>query len=213
MKTLILVSALCFSSFAFGWCDLVEDPPVNESICQQERISMPAGGEWTKVSHNASANGLYLNGSLSLAAAVNLTGNSALVAKVTTRIAAVVSTEAKAVDTNDVWLDVVLKQRGNGERLMELKTFRYVGGSPQMVASSAEISLGNAAGTSYQLAYTYASGSLTVNINNASGTLLASQTIANFGNVLPMVTIRRGAQSSTSGIASATFETLTYSSN
>ncbi len=213
MKTLILATAICFSNFAFGWCDVVEDPPVNGATCQQETLRMPVGGEWTEVSHNASANGLYANGSLSVTATVDLTGSSALVAKVTSRIAAVVSTEAKAVDQNDVWVDVLLKQDSSGQRLMELKTFRYVGGSLQMVAASADISLGSAAITSYQLAYTYATGGITINIKNASGSLLASQTIANFGNVLPMVTLRRGPQTSSSGVASATFETLNYSSN
>ena len=92
MKTLILVSAICFSTFAFGYCDLIEDPPVNGANCNQEALRMPVGGEWTEVSHNASANGLYANGSLTVAASVNLTGSSALVAKVNSRIAAVVST-------------------------------------------------------------------------------------------------------------------------
>jgi hypothetical protein len=213
MKILLFVAALLFSNSALSGCEILEDPPISEMNCTDESLRMPVGGEWTEISHNPSSTGLFSNGSLVISAQTELSSGSAAVGKFKAKSAGMVGSTVKLVDYGDVWVDVVLNRQSNNVYKIDLIAYRYVEGKLTQISANNGIHLGNSSTANYQLAYTFGSGSLTAQVKSSSGSLLGQLTIANFGDVLPMVSARRGTQSSGSNVTSAAFSVLSFTAN
>jgi hypothetical protein len=107
----------------------------------------------------------------------------------------------------------VLNRQSNNVYKIDLIAYRYVEGKLTQISANNGIHLGNSSTANYQLAYTFGSGSLTAQVKSSSGSLLGQLTIANFGDVLPMVSARRGTQSSGSNVTSAAFSVLSFTAN
>jgi hypothetical protein len=206
MKSLLALSLL-LSSYAFAGCDLIEDPPISEVNCNDVRMMVPTGSEWTRLSHNATTNGLKNNGGLSAQVAVELSGSDALVGKIQATNPILDKSSVSAGTDESAWIDLVVHRASNGSSVLELIAYRYVAGQLQIENSvTTNASLSNSASLGFGVSYTYSANAVTVTIKAAnSGTVLSAMTMNNFGQTLPAIKLRRGVQPSASNVLTASF--------
>ena len=209
MKALIAMLFLV-SSYANADCDLIEDPPISEVNCNLNLVYLPSGSEWTRLYYKPDTKGLNNAGTLSAAVSVVMSANDALIGKI--------EASAPMLDQNSVtssadasaWIDVVLHRSSGGANTVELLAYRYVAGKLQVENSVATTALASSATTEFFLDYSFATnaGVATVTANiRAAGTkqLLGALSVAQFGQTLPSMKLRRGTQPAASGVLSANF--------
>ena len=209
LKTLIAMLILV-SSYANADCDLIEDPPISEVNCNLSRPYLPTGSEWTRLYYNPDNKGLNDAGALSAAVSVVMSGNDALIGKIEASSPLPNQDSVSASADSSAWIDVVLHRSSAGANTIELLAYRYVAGKLEVESSVTTSALGSSAMTEFGLDYSYATnaGLATVTANiRAAGTnqLLASLSVAQFGQTLPSLKLRRGTQPAASGVTSASF--------
>ncbi len=209
MKALLAMLIL-ISSYANADCDIIEDPPISEVNCNLNLAYLPSGSEWTRIYFNPTTTGLYDTGGMSAAVSVTMNSNDALIGKVEASSPLLDrGTVSAGADTN-AWIDVVLHRNSTGANSIELLGYRYVGGKPVLENSVTTANLGSTATTEFGISYSFTTiaGVATVTTNvRAAGTnqLVASLSVAQFGQILPTMKLRRGTQPANSGVLSANF--------
>ncbi len=209
MKALIAMLILV-SSYANADCDLIEDPPISEVNCNLDFAYLPTGSEWTRLYYKPDTKGLNNAGLMSAAVSLVMSGNDALIGKIEASAPMLDQTSVISSADATAWIDVVLHRNSSGANSIELLAYRYVAGKPQIESSVATAALSSSATTEFFLDYSFASnaGVATVTASiRAAGTkqLLGSLSVAQFGQTLPSMKLRRGAQSVASGVLSANF--------
>ncbi len=206
MKTLFAMLIL-LSSFANADCDLIEDPPISEVNCNLDSGYLPSGSEWTRLYYNPTTSGLNSTGSMSAAASVVMSANDALIAKVEASAPMLDRASVSAGTDASAWIDVVLHRSSAGANTIELIAYRYVAGKLVVQGSVSTAALGSSATTEFGIDYSYTMGAgVTVHIR-AAGTnqIAAALSVAEFGQTLPSLKLRRGTQPADSGVLSANF--------
>lgn len=206
MKTLLAMLILV-SSVANADCDLIEDPPISEVNCNLESVYLPSGSEWTRLYYNPVSSGLNSAGSMSAAASVVMNGNDALIAKVEASAPMLDRASVSAGTDTSAWIDVVLHRNSLGANNIELIAYRYVAGKLVAEGSASSTTLGSSTTTEFGIDYSYSAGTgITANIRAAGSNLVAaSLSVAQFGQTLPSMKLRRGTQPAASGVLSASF--------
>ena len=209
LKALIAMLILV-SSYANADCDLIEDPPISEVNCNLDRAYLPTGSEWTRLYYNPDTKGLNSAGALSAAVSVVMSGNDALIGKIEASSPMLDQGSVSASADTSAWIDVVMHRSSAGANTIELLAYRYVAGKLQVESSVTTAILGSSATTDVGLDYSFATnaGVATVTANiRAAGTnqLLGSLSVAQFGQTLPSLKLRRGTQPAASGVLSASF--------
>ena len=209
MKAL-LAMLIIVSSFANADCDLIEDPPISEVNCNLDSVYLPSGSEWTRAYYNPTTSGLNNAGAMSAAVSVVMASSEALIGKIEASAPMLDQESVSAGPDGNAWIDVVLRRNSAGANSIELLAYRYVGGKLEVENSAASASLGGSATTVFGIDYSYGSNagvtSVTANIR-AAGTnqVVASLSVAQFGQTLPSMKLRRGTQPTASGVTSANF--------
>ncbi len=206
MKALLALLILA-STFANAGCELFEDPPVSSANCNLNIAYLPSGSEWTRLYYNPSTKGLDNTGALSATASVVMSGNDALIGKIEANASMLDGGSVSAGADLSVWIDVVLHRTSSGENSIELLAYRYVSGKLALECSVATATLGSTATTEFAISYSYASnGTITASVRaSGSNQVLASLSVAQFGQILPSLKLRRGVQPGGSGVVSASF--------
>ena len=206
MKALIALLILV-STFAHADCDLVEDPPISEVNCNTQLAFLPSGSEWTRLYYNPATRGLNGAGAMSAAVSVVLSGNDALIGKIEASAPMLDGASVSAGPDTNAWIDVVLHRSNAGENSIELVAYRYMSGKLVVESSVSTMALGSMATTAFNIGYSYASNSsVTVNIRDAANNqIVGSLSVAQFGQTLPSMKLRRGTQPAASGVLSASF--------
>jgi hypothetical protein len=206
MKALIAMLILV-SSFANADCDLIEDPPISEVNCNLDSVYLPTGSEWTRLFYNPKTMGLNDTGVMSAAVSVVVNGSDVLIGKVEASEPILDSASVSASTDTSAWVDVVLHHSSAGENSIELLAYRYVEGKLMLEDSVSTTTLSTSATAAFNIDYSYASNSgVTVNIRAAANNeIVGSLSVAQFGQTLPSMRLRRGTQPAASGVLSAGF--------
>ena len=206
MKALIAMLILV-SSFANADCDLIEDPPISEVNCNLNSVYLPSGSEWTRVYYNPATIGLNNAGVMSAAVSVVMTGSDALIGKIEASSPMLDRSSVSAALDSSAWIDVVLHRSSAGANSIELIAYRYMSGKLVVESSVYTAALGTAATTAFNIGYSYANNSsVTVNIRAAANNqIVGALSVAQFGQTLPSMKLRRGSQPAASGVLSASF--------
>lgn len=209
MKALLALLILA-SSGAYADCDLIEDPPISEVNCNLTFVYLPSGSDWTRLYYNPTTIGLNNVGAMSAAVNVVMSGNDALVGKIEASAPMLNRDSVRAGPDTSGWIDIVLHRNSLGANSIELVAYRYVSGKLIVENSAITAVLGNSATTAFGIDYSYVSnaGVATVTANiRAAGTnqVVASLSVAQFGQTLPSMKLLRGTQPAASGVLSATF--------
>ena len=209
MKALLALLILA-SSVANADCDLIEDPPISEVNCNLNLAYLPSGSEWTRLYYNPTSVGLNSVGVMSAAVNVVMSSNDALVGKIEASAPMLNHDSVKAGADTSGWIDVVLHRNSLGANSIELLAYRYVAGKLIVENSVTTAVLGSSATTAFGIDYSYVSnaGVATVTANiRAAGTnqVVATLSVAQFGQTLPSMKLRRGTQPAASGVLSANF--------
>jgi hypothetical protein len=206
MKALLAMLILV-SSLANADCDLIEDPPISEVNCNLDSVYLPSGSEWTRLYYNPTTSGLNNTGSMSAAVSVVMSANDALIAKVEASAPMLDRASVSAGTDASTWIDVVLHRSSLGANSIELIAYRYVAGKLVVQGSASTAVLGSSATTEFGIDYSYTMGAgVTVHIRVAgTNQIAASLSVAEFGQTLPSLKLRRGTQPAVSGVLSANF--------
>ena len=209
MKALLAMLILV-SSFANADCDLIEDPPISEVNCNLNLAYLPTGSEWTRLYYNPGTSGLNDAGVLSAAVSVTMSGNDALIGKIEASAPMLNQESVSASADTSAWIDVVIHRSSTGANSIELLAYRYVAGKLVVENSVSTVDLGSSATTEFGVGYSYATtagvATVTANIRAAgSNQLLATLSVAQFGQTLPTLKLRRGTQPAASGVLTANF--------
>lgn len=205
MKALLAMMILV-SAYATADCGLMEDPPTAPG-CAVNLAYLPSGSEWTRLFHNPSSSGLNNSGTMSASASVVMSGSDALIGKIEANAPMLNGSAVIAGTDSTVWIDVVLHRSNEGANSIELIAYRYAAGKLVVEDSVVTSTLGTTATTEFGIDYSYtSSATVTANIRGApTSQLLASLSVAQFGQTLPSFKLRRGTQPAASGVLSASF--------
>ena len=145
--------------------------------------------------------------SMSAAVSVVMSANDALIAKVEASAPMLDRASVSAGTDASTWIDVVMHRSSLGANSIELIAYRYVAGKLVVQGSASTAVLGSSATTEFGIDYSYTMGAgVTVHIRVAStNQIAASLSVAEFGQTLPSLKLRRGTQPAVSGVLSANF--------
>jgi hypothetical protein len=204
MKIALAFAALFLANSAFAGCDLVEDPPISETNCNDYALSMASSSPWTMVLANPSNFGLLSNGSISVSATLSASDGSTVVGQILPTQAGLVSgkVNAKAATVNDS-VELVLAKTGSTQT-MQLRVLRA-----GVLESTHSANLPSGTSTSFDLSYGFVNGQMNVQVHSAASQLL-NVSVSDFGLTLPRLMLRRGADV-TNGVSTAAFVQTSYS--
>jgi hypothetical protein len=198
------LSFLLFASPLFAGCDLIEDPPVSESNCNEYGFSMAASSPWTLLQANPANFGLLSIGSINASASLTAANGATVVAQILPMQPGLANGKvgAKAASTNDK-VELVLNKTGATQSL-QLNVIRN-----GTVAQSYSSNLPSASNTSFDLSYGFLQGELNVKVHSGSGQNF-NINVSGFGQTLPLMMLRRGADAG-SQVSAAAFTQTGYS--
>ena len=136
-----------------------------------------------------------------------MSANDALIAKVEASAPMLDRASVSAGADTSAWIDVVLHRSNIGANSIELIAYRYVAGKLVVEGSVSTAALGSSATTEFGIGYSYnVSTGVTAHIRVAgTNQIAASLSVAEFGQTLPSMKLRRGTQPAASGVQSANF--------
>jgi hypothetical protein len=215
-RSILLATSLFFSAISsnvWSFCDIIEDPPISETNCNQLRLATPTPG-FTAVAPNPEGYGLLNTGGMSAAVATSMTANEGLAAKVLPTTSSLSTTGLKATVVENQWIEVRINKL-SGQQQLSIQSYQLNAQNQAVLMGSAQSAwLASTAVTSFDMAYEFNQGQVIVKLLAPESKVSLTQLqVSNFGSKLPAMQIRRGAQPADSGFAAADFARLTYWGN
>jgi hypothetical protein len=203
-KIFATLTLIACAPFASAGCDLIEDPPVSESNCNDYVFSQPQNAPWTLLQANPTNFGLLSIGSISATASVTAADGATLVAQILPKQAGLIGgkVNAKTAPSNDK-VELVLLQSASSKSL-QLNVLRA-----GAVTQTYSANLPSASAANFSVSYAFVQGEMNVAVHAASGQLL-NVNVPSFGQTLPSFMLRRGVDP-TSQVTAAAFTQTGYS--
>jgi hypothetical protein len=207
MKALLLLATLISNVAIASQCEILEDPPVSDVICYEQRPNpMPIGSEWTRLYANPTSLGLFSNGGLTADISLQMNANTALVGQLLPTGPDLLGTsKVWSKELSSAWVNVDLQHAANGSNYLQITSYSSSGGVTSVTGNATSQPVGSGTAASYRLSYTFSAGALNISVKSSTAQILAQLSVANFGQTLPTMKLRRGAQPVASGLVSANF--------